>query len=285
MLYLEPHPDRGDCCWAATITAAIIAAGGLATQAVVTAKGNQNAADTNAAAAGKSAQLQTTAAGHAADLQAKAAADALAFQRQQAAYAAQTADATARANYEQWAARQHQLGSIGQQLGLPARQVPDYSPLPPAPFGGQGGQQATAGAPQGGGTPGGNPSQMFLASMQKHGLDPVAMQGKGAQIAAAVNADYPGLGVTVNPKTDAIVWPGIGPVDVTIDSGKGGWAFMPNSANRTASMAPQQVTSQGPMGTPYGGTVADYLQALPQANTLQIPKLQPIYGGSVAQYL
>jgi len=78
--------------------------------------------------------------------------------------------------------------------------------------------------PQGGVT-GMTPEQMFLASMQKHGLDPIGVQKNGRLMLEALKADYPNLAVTLDPKTDALFWPGIGSLDVTIDSGKGGWAF------------------------------------------------------------
>jgi hypothetical protein len=92
---------------------------------------------------------------------------------------------------------------------------------PPTSPGGSGSTNSYAGQ---------DPAQMFLSAMQESGLDPVAMQGHGQQIADAVNKKYPGLGVTVDPKTDAIMWPGIGAIDVTIDSGKGGWAFQPSAS-------------------------------------------------------
>jgi hypothetical protein len=97
---------------------------------------------------------------------------------------------------------------------------------------------------------------MFMSAMQESGLDPVAVQGHGAVIADAVNKKYPGLGVTVDPKTDAVVWPGIGPLDVTIDSGKGGWSFRPSGGAMGASSA-----AAAPTSTPFtvmpGSTAPD----------------------------
>lgn len=66
---------------------------------------------------------------------------------------------------------------------------------------------------------------MFKASMERHGLDPIGVQGHGQTIAAALNADYPGLNAYAHAQSDALMWPGFGSVDVTIDSGKGGWSF------------------------------------------------------------
>lgn len=74
----------------------------------------------------------------------------------------------------------------------------------------------------------GNAPSMFYAAMQDAGLNPVAVQGHGQTIVDAINKKYPGLGATVDPRTDAVVWPGIGPLDVTVDSGKGGWSFRPS---------------------------------------------------------
>ena len=93
-------------------------------------------------------------------------------------------------------------------------------------------------------------TQIFFAAMQAAGLDPVAVQGHGQQIADAINAYAPGSGVTIDPRTDAVIWPGIGPVDVTIDSGKGGWSFRPDSGGGGAQPAFQGAQgSQNPGGT------------------------------------
>lgn len=66
--------------------------------------------------------------------------------------------------------------------------------------------------------------EMLVASMERHGLTPVGVQNHGRQIVDALNADYPGLRVYLSP-TDSPVWPGFGSLDVTIDSGLGGWEF------------------------------------------------------------
>ena len=70
--------------------------------------------------------------------------------------------------------------------------------------------------------------QMFVGAMNNQRLDPVAMQRHGQLIVDALKADYPTLQVYVNPRTDALMWPGFGSVDVTIDSGRGGWYFRPD---------------------------------------------------------
>jgi hypothetical protein len=69
---------------------------------------------------------------------------------------------------------------------------------------------------------------MLLASMQRHNLDPVAVQGHGKLVADALNSDYPGLFAYAHPTSDALMWPGFGSVDCTINSGKGGFYFRPD---------------------------------------------------------
>jgi hypothetical protein len=76
--------------------------------------------------------------------------------------------------------------------------------------------------PEGGSLPDGFDSDtgvafdMLVSAMDAHGLTPIGVQGKGSQIADALNDTWPGL------------WPGFGSLDVTIDSGKGGWQFRPD---------------------------------------------------------
>lgn len=66
--------------------------------------------------------------------------------------------------------------------------------------------------------------RMFVEAMDRHGLTPVGVQGHGQTIVDALNETWPGLNVYLSP-SDAPVWPGFGSIDVTIDSGKGGWQF------------------------------------------------------------
>lgn len=79
-------------------------------------------------AANNAAKLTTSAANHAADVQGKSAAEALTFQRQQAENDAKNTEATRRANYDQWAARERRLGSVGEALGYGTRNIPAYVP-------------------------------------------------------------------------------------------------------------------------------------------------------------
>jgi hypothetical protein len=163
-----------------------------------------------------SAHKQGAAAEHAADLSARGNADALTFEKQQADLAQANFEATQKANYEQWAAKEQRLSTIGQMAGLPARSVPGYVPTTSA-------NGMTAGAA----------AQRFLAAVNQSGLDPVAVQGHGQTIADAVNQIDPSLQLSVDPKSDAIVWNGI-PIDVTVNSGKGGWSFRPAGPSASA---------------------------------------------------
>jgi hypothetical protein len=79
-----------------------------------------------ASAANNAAQLTTDAANHAADVQAASARDALTFQRQSAENAFLNQEAARKATFDQWAAREARLGSIGARLGWGSRTVPGY---------------------------------------------------------------------------------------------------------------------------------------------------------------
>lgn len=84
-------------------------------------------------AAGEAADKQTAAANYAADVQAKSAAEALAFQKQQAAQDLANAQAASRGNYDQWAARQGRLSTLGQMVGMKPFQIPAYVPIQSVP--------------------------------------------------------------------------------------------------------------------------------------------------------
>lgn len=68
---------------------------------------------------------------------------------------------------------------------------------------------------------------MLVSAMNSAGLTSLGVQHRGSQIVAALQAKYPGLDVYLSP-TDSPIWPGFGSLDVTIDSGKGGWEFSPD---------------------------------------------------------
>lgn len=76
--------------------------------------------------------------------------------------------------------------------------------------------------------------QMLVQAMDEHGLTPIGVQNHGDVICAALNDSWPGLNSYPHPQTDAVMWPGpnFGSIDVTIDSGKGGWQFRPDGHDR-----------------------------------------------------
>lgn len=118
---------------------------GTATAGIVGAK-------LSSGAASDAADKQTQAANHAADVQAQSARDALAFQQQQAHQDFLNAQAASRGNYDQWAARQGRLSTLGQMVGSRPFVIPNYVPMqeangvPPAP---SPGAPQTTGAPVG----------------------------------------------------------------------------------------------------------------------------------------
>lgn len=110
----------------------------------------------------------------------------------------------------------------GKEQWLPAspdqNQPPGWVPPPPA----------SRALPEGYRTDENVAAQMLLDAISAAKLDAVAMQGHGTQIAQALNDYWPGLDAYAHPQTDAIMWPGFGSLDVTKDSGKGGWYFRPD---------------------------------------------------------
>ena len=101
---------------------AVAAGGAAATGQIIGAKMQSGAAN-------KAAQLQTESANKGAELQAQSTREALDFQKAEAAKARQDAEVTRRANYDQWAAQQRRLGTLGQLLGLAPPEIPAYVPL------------------------------------------------------------------------------------------------------------------------------------------------------------
>lgn len=98
-------------------------------------------------AAKYAADVQSQAANHAADVQAKSAADALAFQKLQAHQDFLNAQAASRGNYDQWAARQGRLSTLGQMVGSKPFVIPAYVPMQEAD--GASPAAPTTGVPQG----------------------------------------------------------------------------------------------------------------------------------------
>jgi hypothetical protein len=144
------------------------------------------AAHAQSGAATQGAQITSDAATKAAQIKADSAAQALDFQKQQALLDAQRANATQQANYNQWAAQQGYRSSLGQMLGLPARQIPAYVPLPTGLLSGtSSGTQASGGPSGAASTPSAAAGQMpagidprFAAVYQQAGVTPGA-RGSG----------------------------------------------------------------------------------------------------------
>lgn len=88
--------------------------------------GNLFGAHEQASSANHGADLQAQAARYAADVNARAQAEALAFLRSQSENAYQNSETSRHGNYDQWAARERRLGSIGEALGYGNREVPGY---------------------------------------------------------------------------------------------------------------------------------------------------------------
>lgn len=125
----------------APTAAGIWGAGGAGTTAIgvgATLFGNLFGAHMSSSAASEAAAEQAAALKYSADLQAKGAADALAFTRSQAENAFQNNEASRHGNYDQWAARERRIGSVGDllQLGLGPREIPQYVPGVDPNFGG-----------------------------------------------------------------------------------------------------------------------------------------------------
>lgn len=148
----------------APVIAAIIMAGASTAGAAYSASKSKQAAKIQADSANHGADLQAEASRYAADTQSKASADALAYTKQEAERAAAQHESAQRGNYDQWAYRQAGIGSLGESIGLPSRQLPQYVP---SNFG-----QAASGGQQGGGAP--SAASAFLGGLLNSGTDPQA---------------------------------------------------------------------------------------------------------------
>lgn len=100
-----------------------------------------------AKAAKEAAAIEAAAQKYSADLQAKATADTLAFTRGQAQNAWQNSEVDRRGNYDQWAARERRVGSIGALVGLGPREIPGFVSGVDPQFGGAPGPSSSQGAP------------------------------------------------------------------------------------------------------------------------------------------
>src|SRR3982750_1616850 len=69
---------------------------------------------------------------------------------------------------------------------------------------------------------------MFLSTMKRYNVDSIAVQGHGSVVVADLKLAFPTLDVYAHPRSDALMWPGFGSIDTTIDSGRGGFYFRPD---------------------------------------------------------
>lgn len=101
-------------------------------------------------AADRASQITADAARYAADRTAEANAQALDFERRMAQNAFANSEVGRRTDYGQWAARERRLGFIGDEVGMPAREIPDFIPGVDPQFGGSGGSGGAGGSSGGG---------------------------------------------------------------------------------------------------------------------------------------
>lgn len=93
-----------------------------------TAGGAAIAAHKQSNATRDATKMQVDANTSAAQIQSASAAEELAFKRRQAEIDWQNQQQTARANYDQWRAREGRLSSLGVMTGLAPRNIPDFQP-------------------------------------------------------------------------------------------------------------------------------------------------------------
>lgn len=168
-------------------TAAIISAIGMGAAAGASVYGAHKQAES----ADTAAKLQVDAANHAADVKAQSDREALDFQKQQAETQWQNDEGNRHANYDQWAAKRRNIGSIGTMLGLGGGgDIPAYVPSTDPRFGASGGPAPPPAGP--GGPPPGAPAPRrpanFDAAVNGPALpappiDPRLMGGNGGVVA------------------------------------------------------------------------------------------------------
>jgi hypothetical protein len=151
----------------------------------------------NAHAAGSAADKTTAAANHAADLEAQANAQALTFQREQGENAYQNNEVARHGNYDQWAAQQRKVRSVGQMLGLPDFDIPDYAPGVDPNLTGRPNPAAGAAGGNGSGV------QAFMLDLLNKGVDPKAVADQtNAKFGASI-----GTGALYYPHNNTIGLP------------------------------------------------------------------------------
>lgn len=134
--------------------AASATAGGAVVSGAIGAHAAGSAAQVQAKASSDATAQQLQYEREALAAQTKATDDSLAYTKQQAGQNRADAETTRQGDYEQWAAREGRLSTIGGMLGMPARQIPGYRALGP--------EQGAAG-------PGGAPAAPAANLMPKQG--------------------------------------------------------------------------------------------------------------------
>jgi hypothetical protein len=131
----QPTAGGGGVPWYTQLVNALTGKGGQGGQsllnAAISAALQYAAASKTAGAQTQAAQTSARASLLGAQLNAQTAANAQALQAALAQGDVATANAIQQGNYGQWKAREQRLSNFGQLLGLPARQIPDYVPIPP----------------------------------------------------------------------------------------------------------------------------------------------------------
>lgn len=236
------------------------------------------AANKSSNAARDSATLATNSANHGADLQKQSADAALAFQQKQADLDRLTAETNRHADYDQWAAQQRRIGSIGELVGLGPRDIPGYVPMP-------NGLPSSQTTPNSGQTPAGaDPKAVAFIRDWQSKNSPTSSPAdlvKAAQ-AAGVNITpfmYQG-GVASN---NEVTVPGVG--KFKIKGGEDGpnpsWYYGGNDSAPGAASSPYG--SIGSVGSYVGATTPQFA-ALPMTSTLA-PAPNPYRVGAVGAYL
>ncbi len=174
-----------------------------------------------------------------------------------------------KANYDQWAARQANLGSVGEALGGPARSVPAYVPGPPSPtFTGPGAPSGVAGQPPTptpgapSATPAGDPVST-LHTLLASGMDPAAAANK-------VNQQFnlqPGSSAKYYPPDPATGTPAVvGLPSAYIANQGGNWTVTTRGGGATA----QAPAAASPANYNYGN-VGQLLQSPGVTPNLTMP--------------
>lgn len=114
----------------------------------------------SAAAGVYGAHKQSQSADKAAALQTTAANNTLDFQKQQAAQDQSNFNTTQRANYDQWAAKEGRMSSLGEAVGLAPRAIPAFQ------------SQGSTQGPAAGGPAGTSGASAFLKGLLDKGIDP-----------------------------------------------------------------------------------------------------------------